>query len=65
MIGFNTMSEHNKLKQIEINSNQEDLFLTGMIISEEFMKGISHIVEPRFFRSPHIRTVSGWVLEYY
>lgn len=59
------MSEHKSIKQLEINANQEDLFLTGMIVSEEFMKGISHVMEPRFFRSPHIRTVSGWILEYY
>ena len=65
MIGYDAMTERNSLKQLELNSNQEDLFLTGMIISEDFMKGISHVMEPRFFRSPHIRTVSGWVLEYY
>lgn len=59
------MTERKKLKELKIESNQEDLFLTGMIVSEEFMKGIAHVMEPRFFRSPHIRTVSKWVLEFY
>jgi replicative DNA helicase len=59
------MSERKMLKQLDINSNQEDLFLTGMIVSEEFMKGIIHVIEPRFFCSPHIRTVCGWAIEYY
>ena len=59
------MSEHKTLKEIRTDLVQEDLFLTGMIVSEEFMKGIYHVMEPRFFKSPHIRTVCKWVLEYY
>ncbi len=59
------MSSHKSLKELKVDSKQEDLFLTGMIVSDEFIKGISHVMEPRYFRSPHIRTICGWVLEFY
>lgn len=59
------MSDHKSLKEIRTDAVQEDLFLTGMIVSEPFMKGIHHVMEPRFFKSPHIRTIAKWVLEYY
>lgn len=54
-----------KLREVELDSSEEDLFLAGMIVSDEFLSGISHVMEPRYFKSPHIRIVSGWVLEFY
>lgn len=48
-----------------IGNGLEDLILTGMIISKEFMEEISHVVSPEFFQSPHIQQVMGWVIEYW
>lgn len=59
------MSERKNVKELKSNAIQEDLFLTGMIVSEEFLSGVQHVMEPRFFKSPHIRKVSEWVLDYY
>ena len=59
------MKQNALLKSVELNSTQEDLFLTGMIVSTEFLKEITHVLEPRYFKSPHIRTISQWVLDYY
>lgn len=59
------MKQNEILNKIEVKSNQEDLFLTGMIISDDFLKGIAHVMEPQYFKSPHVRTVCKWVLDYY
>jgi len=59
------MMQRRNIKQLDSNSIQEDLFLTGMIVSDKFLAGINHVMEPRFFKSPHIRKISEWVLDYY
>ena len=59
------MKERGSIQKVEIKANEEDLFLTGMIVSNEFMRGIFHVMEPRYFKSPHIRMVSIWALEYW
>ena len=57
--------DYPNLVQHNIENSLEDLILTGMIISKEFMEGVSHVINPEFFLSPHIKQVADWVLRYY
>lgn len=54
-----------RLVNHNIENSLEDLILTGLIISKEFMEGVEHVINPKFFLSPHIKQVAYWVLEYW
>lgn len=56
---MDNLVEHN------LNNSFEELILIGSIISQEFMESISHVLESKFFLSPHIKILITLVIEYW
>jgi hypothetical protein len=53
------------VKRHEVNTGVEELILVGMVISKEFLSEVDHVLEAKFFQSPQIKLVAGWVLDYW
>jgi replicative DNA helicase len=49
----------------EVDSSIEKDILIGMIVSNEFLRGVVDIINVRFLDVRPVQIVAGWVLEYY
>lgn len=51
--------------RVEFSSEIERKILTGMIISNSYLRDISTMIIPKLFKVDYIRKIVGWVLDYY
>lgn len=54
-----------KMKRIRVNTTTEDLILTGMIVSNRFLKDVQNILDLKLFKSSRSKVVARWCLNYY
>lgn len=52
-------------QRISISSDVEKRILTGMIISDSYLRDISLMIKPSFFKVDYIKKIVKWILEYY
>lgn len=53
------------MKRIRVDNTQETLILTGMVVSDRFLREVQTVLNVRQFKSSHSRKVAKWCLEYY
>lgn len=52
-------------KVIDVDIKIEELLLTGMVVSEQFMNRMTGRVVLSYFRTPMYQTIAKWALDYY
>lgn len=53
------------MKRIRIDNSQETLILTGMIVSDRFLRDVQIVLDVNQFKSTHSRKIARWCLEYH
>lgn len=53
------------MRRVRIDDHQEVLILTGLIVSDQFIKDVEPILDIRLFRSDHSITIAKWCLNYF
>lgn len=53
------------MQRFRIDDTQETLILTGLIISDKFIKEVLPILDTKLFRSDHARIIAHWCIDYY
>jgi len=53
------------MKRKKIDLFQERQIIINMIVSTRFLKEISNIVQPKYFKSQYGKLISRWILEYW
>ena len=53
------------MKRIRIDNSQETLILTGMIVSDRFLRDVQVVLNINQFKSTHSRKIARWCIEYY
>lgn len=53
------------MKRIKVDNKQESLILTGMIISDRFLRDIQTVLDIKLLKSSHSRKIAKWCLDYF
>ena len=53
------------MRRIRVDDHQEVMILTGLIVSDQFIKDIIPILDTRLFKSDHTVTIAKWCLNYF
>ena len=53
------------MKRIRVDNSQETLILTGMIVSDRFLRDVQVVLNINQFKSTHSRKIARWCVEYY
>jgi replicative DNA helicase len=53
------------MNRTKIDLKEERNIITNMIMSDNFLKEISRLIQPEFFESDYAKIVSSWVNEYF
>lgn len=53
------------LRIVPIEVSEEQVLVTSMVVSTEFLNKIEPVLEVRFFDSPYAKLVATWVLEFH
>lgn len=53
------------MKRIRVNTTTEDLILTGMIVSDRFIREVQDVLDLKLFKSSRSKIVARWCIDYY
>lgn len=53
------------MKRIRVNTTTEDLILTGMIVSDRFIREVQDVLDLKLFKSSRSKIVARWCMDYY
>jgi len=54
-----------RIKRQKVSSQAERQLITGMIVSDTFLRDIQHIYSTKLIKTPFAKTVASWCIDYY